>query len=153
MIGPTGCGKTEIARRIAKLCEAPFIKVEATKFTEVGYHGRDVDQIVKDLVNISINLTKENLRKKARSYVNRVQEIAEDYLLDHILGPNFINRERREQKRQQIRDGEMDERIIYIEIPEIEKIISKYASHLSNPTFEEYLEAIRRYSIFPHRTG
>jgi len=66
MIGPTGCGKTEIARRIAKLSQAPFIKVEATKFTEVGFHGKDVDQIIRDLVDVSINMTKKRIRDERK---------------------------------------------------------------------------------------
>jgi ATP-dependent HslUV protease ATP-binding subunit HslU len=66
MIGPTGCGKTEIARRIAKLSQAPFIKVEATKFTEVGFHGKDVDQIIRDLLDVSINMTKKRLKEVSK---------------------------------------------------------------------------------------
>ena len=67
MIGPTGVGKTEIARRLAKLADAPFIKVEATKFTEVGYVGRDVEQIIRDLLEVSISNNKENLKKRSES--------------------------------------------------------------------------------------
>ena len=69
MIGPTGCGKTEIARRIAKLSQAPFIKVEATKYTEVGFHGKDVDQIIRDLVDTSINMTRKRLKDEAKAEV------------------------------------------------------------------------------------
>jgi len=83
MIGPTGCGKTEVARRMAELGGAPFIKVEATKFTEVGYHGRDVDQIIRDLVDISMNLTKKQQTEKLKS---EAEALAEERLLDLLAG-------------------------------------------------------------------
>jgi len=82
MIGPTGVGKTEIARRLARLAEAPFIKVEATKFTEVGYVGRDVDTIVRDLVEISVKQTREQAMKRVRT---RAQEAAEERILDVLI--------------------------------------------------------------------
>ncbi len=75
MTGPTGCGKTEIARRIAKLSQAPFVKVEATKFTEVGFHGRDVDSIIRDLVEVSINLTKKAKMEEFRGDARRIVEV------------------------------------------------------------------------------
>src|SRR5712672_4193841 len=82
MIGPTGVGKTEIARRLARLADAPFIKVEATKFTEVGYVGRDVDTIVRDLVEISVKQTREQAMKRVRT---RAEEAAEEKVLDALL--------------------------------------------------------------------
>lgn len=84
MIGPTGVGKTEIARRLARLADAPFIKVEATKFTEVGYVGRDVDSIIRDLVEIAIKQTREQEAKKVR---HRAEDMAEDRILDVLLPP------------------------------------------------------------------
>ena len=84
MIGPTGVGKTEISRRLAKLAGAPFLKVEATKFTEVGYVGRDVEQIVRDLVEISIALTRERKRKDVHA---RADHAAEERVLDALVGP------------------------------------------------------------------
>src|SRR6202048_760472 len=85
MIGPTGIGKTEIARRLARLAQAPFIKVEATKFTEVGYVGRDVEQIVRDLLEGSIAMTKERLRKEVAS---KADLHAEERVLDALVGQN-----------------------------------------------------------------
>ena len=112
MIGPTGVGKTEIARRLAKLADAPFIKVEATKFTEVGYVGRDVEQIVRDLLEISINNNKENLKKevKARAEVN-----AEKRVLDALVGSSATN-QTREKFKKMLRNGELDNQEIEIEL-------------------------------------
>ena len=92
MIGPTGVGKTEIARRLAKLAGAPFIKVEATKFTEVGYVGRDVEQIVRDLVEVAIAQIRERKRKDVQA---RAQLAAEDRVLDALVGPSFQPRDAR----------------------------------------------------------
>jgi ATP-dependent HslUV protease ATP-binding subunit HslU len=116
MIGPTGVGKTEIARRLARLADAPFIKVEATKFTEVGYVGRDVDTIVRDLIEISVKQTREQAMRKVRT---RAQDAAEDRILDVLVG--FQDKAQEENKtrqtfRKKLREGELDEREIDIEV-------------------------------------
>ena len=131
MIGPTGVGKTEIARRLAKLANAPFIKVEATKFTEVGYVGKDVDSIIRDLVETSIKQTREQETKKVRF---RAQDQAEERILDMLLPPardfgfnateahseksdgEKNDNETRQKFRKMLREGKLDEREIDIEV-------------------------------------
>jgi len=128
MIGPTGVGKTEIARRLAKLARAPFVKVEASKFTEVGYVGRDVDSIVRDLVEVSVKLVRDEEAAKVRP---RAREAAEDRLLDLLLprpsgGRAFTDRpgepptpdSTRDKLRQMLRDGKLDDREVEVEISE-----------------------------------
>jgi ATP-dependent HslUV protease ATP-binding subunit HslU len=115
MIGPTGVGKTEIARRLARLADAPFIKVEATKFTEVGYVGRDVDTIVRDLVEISVKQTREQAMRRVRM---RAQEAAEDRVLDVLVGGLKEAEENptRQRFRKKLREGELDDKEIDIEV-------------------------------------
>jgi ATP-dependent HslUV protease ATP-binding subunit HslU len=112
MIGPTGVGKTEISRRLAKLAGAPFLKVEATKFTEVGYVGRDVEQIVRDLVEVAIALSREKKRKDVRA---RAQQSAEDRVLDALVGPG-AGSATKEAFRRKLRAGELDDKEIEIEM-------------------------------------
>jgi ATP-dependent HslUV protease ATP-binding subunit HslU len=112
MIGPTGCGKTEISRRLAKLANAPFLKVEATKFTEVGYVGRDVDQIVRDLLEIGITLVKERGRKDVQA---RAQLAAEERVLTALVGANAAPATR-DSFRKKLRSGELDDKEIEIEV-------------------------------------
>jgi len=112
MIGPTGVGKTEIARRLARLAGAPFLKVEATKFTEVGYVGRDVEQIVRDLVEIAIALTRERKRKDVRT---RAHQAAEDRVVDALTGPT-ASAATKESFRKKLRAGELDDKEIEVEV-------------------------------------
>ena len=112
MIGPTGVGKTEIARRLAKLAQAPFLKVEATKFTEVGYVGRDVEQIVRDLVEIGITLTRDRMRKDV---VGKAEMAAEERVLDALAGDN-ARQDTRDGLRRMLREGVLNDKEIEVEV-------------------------------------
>jgi ATP-dependent HslUV protease ATP-binding subunit HslU len=143
MIGPTGVGKTEIARRLARLADAPFIKVEATKFTEVGYVGRDVDTIVRDLVEISVKQTREQAVKRVRA---RAEDAAEERILDVLVGARGADEESvtRQRFRKRLREGELDDKEIDIEVsatqpqmeilapPGMEELTSQIQGMLSN---------------------
>ncbi len=112
MIGPTGVGKTEIARRLAKLAQAPFLKVEATKFTEVGYVGRDVESIVRDLVEIAIHQTRERLRKQVTA---KAELSAEERVIDALVGDNS-SEDTRQKFRKMLREGKLDDKEIEINV-------------------------------------
>ena len=112
MIGPTGVGKTEISRRLARLANAPFIKVEATKFTEVGYVGRDVEQIIRDLVEIAINMKREQSRREVTA---RAELAAEDRVLDALVG-DHASESTRQAFRKKLREGELEGKEIELEI-------------------------------------
>ena len=124
MIGPTGVGKTEIARRLAKLADAPFMKVEATKFTEVGYVGRDVESIIRDLMDVAMKMTKESMKKTIRS---QAEIFAEERIIDVLVG-DAAGDVTRQSFRKKIREGELDDKEIEIRVSE--------SSSSSMPTFD-----------------
>jgi ATP-dependent HslUV protease ATP-binding subunit HslU len=124
MIGPTGVGKTEIARRLANLAQAPFLKVEATKFTEIGYVGRDVEQIIRDLVEIAVHMTRERLRKEVLA---RAELAAEDRVLTALVGER-ASAETRERFRRMLRTGELADREVEIQVTD--------SSGMQLPTFD-----------------
>jgi ATP-dependent HslUV protease ATP-binding subunit HslU len=114
MMGPTGVGKTEIARRLAKLAQAPFMKIEATKFTEVGYVGRDVESIVRDLMETAIHETRVRLRKQV---IAKAEILAEERVLDALVGDN-ASQDTRQKFRKKLREGELDDKEIEIDVVE-----------------------------------
>jgi ATP-dependent HslUV protease ATP-binding subunit HslU len=148
MIGPTGVGKTEIARRLAKLADAPFIKIEATKFTEVGYVGRDVDTIIRDLIDIGIKQTRESEMRKVRS---RAEDAAENRVLDILLppprdfgfnsspAPEDDNSATRQTFRKRLREGSLDDREVEIEVAEA----TPHMEIMAPPGMEEMTEQIK----------
>ncbi|MFZ6798921.1 ATP-dependent protease ATPase subunit HslU [Undibacterium sp. Di24W] len=154
MIGPTGVGKTEIARRLAKLADAPFIKIEATKFTEVGYVGRDVDTIIRDLIDIGIKQTRESAMRKVRA---RAEDAAEDRILDVLLPPvrdfgigqdtqternaseNSTANATRQTFRKRLREGSLDDKEIEMDVAEA----SPQMEIMAPPGMEEMTEQIK----------
>jgi len=112
MIGPTGVGKTEISRRLAKLAQAPFIKVEATKFTEVGYVGRDVEQIIRDLLELAVHQARERMRRQVTA---KAELAAEERVLDALVGEG-ASRETREKFRKMVRQGKLDDKEVEIQV-------------------------------------
>ena len=151
MIGPTGVGKTEIARRLANLAAAPFIKVEATKFTEVGYVGKDVEQIVRDLADVAVKMAREHAKTQVRS---QAEDRAEDRILDALLPrrqpqplgfvgepaaqPGAIETDTRQKLRKQLREGSLDEREI-----EIETAVNVGVEIMAPPGMEEMTQQLR----------
>ena len=122
MIGPTGVGKTEISRRLAKLARAPFLKVEATKFTEVGYVGRDVEQIIRDLVDTSITMTRDQMREDVGT---KAKEAAEERVIEAIAGDD-ARETTREMFRKKLRSGELDDTIIELEVSDTTNPMSMF---------------------------
>ena len=151
MIGPTGVGKTEIARRLAKLADAPCIKIDATKFTEVGYVGRDVDSIVRDLIEISVKQTRETEMRKVRS---KAQDQAEDRILDILLpqpravgfgsnaeSANEDNNATRQTFRKRLREGALDDKEVELDIEQPQAAAGEHPLNLAQAVVLKMLVA------------
>ena len=144
MIGPTGVGKTEIARRLARLANAPFIKVEATKFTEVGYVGREVDSIVKELVDVAVKMTREQEVDKVR---HRAMDAAEERILDVLLpqpraageATDARESDTRQRFRKMLREGQLDEREIDVDV----RAVSVGVEIMAPPGMEELSQQLQ----------
>lgn len=128
MVGPSGSGKTEIARRLANLTDSPFIKVEATKYTEVGYHGKDVDDIIVDMVKMTLSKLNRKLSDISESIQPEVKDIIIDHLLTVFLGPNFSDKNLMEEKRRGLSSGFFDERYISFSLPDEFSSIKDFVS-------------------------
>ena len=136
MIGPTGVGKTEISRRLAKLAKAPFLKVEATKFTEVGYVGRDVEQIIRDLVDVAMVETRERMREEVKA---RAHKAAEDRVIEVLAGTD-AREQTREMFRRKLREGELDDKQIEIDVAET---ASAPQMMMGNPGMEMQMQGLQ----------
>lgn len=149
MIGPTGVGKTEIARRISKLIDAPFIKVEATKYTEVGYVGKDVESIIRDLVNVAISEEKSKAKKMMR---RKVEKTATEKVINEIMIQKNIPPERKGEVMQNFFEGKFDDEIIFVDVEEKPQI--DIITPVSVPGLEEIQDQLRTLfsSIAPKRT-
>jgi len=150
MVGPTGCGKTEIARRLAKMVDAPFVKVEATKFTEVGFHGRDVDQIIRDLLENAVGLVRARVRRGVRE---EVRVAVEERILDDLTGCSENDRTR-DSFRALLRNGELEEREIEVEEPTRSRpnVVPIVATENDSERFNEILSKMSK-ALSVHKTG
>lgn len=146
MMGPTGVGKTEIARRLAKLCQAPFIKVEATKYTEIGYVGRDVESMIRDLMDIAVNLVRKEEEKSVRT---KAEAAAEEHLLDLLL-PNEGRESTREKLRTLFRQGHLDDREVEVEVKEQAQAIGVMGIPGMEQIGDQMKDAFSK--LFPSRT-
>jgi len=145
MIGPTGCGKTEVARRMAALGDAPFLKVEATKFTEVGYHGRDVDQIIRDLMDVSMALTRKRQTEKLR---DDAKSLVDERLLDLLTGSSSSTSSisSRESFRNMLREGNLDEQEIDVDVPESQEKAAAFPMD-GNPNMAVITDFLSKMSV------